>query len=424
MNPRLRTIFAPIALLLSVSMVSGGGAEEKVSRELANLLNQSREHLQAGRYDKVIQLLAPFKGKDHPSRRLMMGYAYEKLSDPDRAAGQYQAALKLDPKMSAAGLALAQIYASKGQWSPAAGLLGEYTNIDACPKNVLLLYTQVAGKMKDRRLQSLLAAKGIARFPTDRTFKRIDLQNLLDSGSYPAARQSVLGMLADEPVNAELWGQLAFIQERSDRDTRKQSAIEAVLLCDPENLTNHRRFLAGQIGLGNFHAAIEHGQKLLGGPMRQEAIKDIPLLGLLIHAADMIQDDRSLTTWLSLAPDNKQTRAMQLASAKLALRRGRTVHARQTLIRLIAAGETDPSVYLWAGHLAEQTGDPDRASVLYAQARKFTGSAADIATLYLARLHLGAKRYERATQLLREHLQAHPQDTYARAMLALARQAR
>jgi len=423
MNPRLRIIFATIALFLSLSTTLAEGAE-KVSRELADLLTQSREHLQGGRYDKVIQLLAPFKGKDHPSRRLMMGYAYEKLSDPDRAAGQYQAALKLDPTMSSAGLALAQIYASKEQWSAAAELLGKYANIDACPKDVLLLYTQVAGKMKDRRLQSLLAAKGISRFPTDRTFKRMDLQNLLDSGNYPSAKQSVLGMLTDEPVNAKLWRQLAFIQERSSRDTGKLSAVEAALLCDPTNMENHRQFLAGHIGLGNFHVVIQHGRKLLAGVMRKEALKDIAILGLLIHAADMNQADQTLETWLSLVGDDKQTRAMQLAEARLALRKGKTTLARQTLDRLIAAGDTDPSVYLWAGHLAEQTKAPDRAIVLYGQARKLTGPAADIATLYLARLHLDAKRHEQASRLLREHLQAHPQDTYARAMLALAKQAR
>jgi len=423
MNPRLRTIFILIALLPPVSLTAAG-AEEKISRELANLLNQAREHLQAGRHDKVIQLLATFKGKDHPSRRLMLGYAYEKLSDPDRAVRQYQAAIELDPAMSSAGLALAQIYASKEQWPAAAGLLGKYTNIDACPKDVLLLYTQVAGKMKDRRLQSLLAVKGIARFPTDRTFKRMDLQNLLDSGSYPAAKQSVLGLLIDEPVNAKLWRQLAFIQERGDHDTGKLSAVEAALLCDPTNITNHRQFLAGQIGLGNFHVVIQHGQKLLAGAMRKEAVKDISLLGLLIHAADMNKADQTLETWLSLVQDGKQTRAMQLAAARLALRKGKTTLARQALTRLIDAGDTDPSVYLWAWHLAEQTKASDRAIVLYGQARKLTGPAADIATLYLARLHLGARRHEQASRLLREHLQAHPQDTYARAMLALAKQAR
>jgi tetratricopeptide (TPR) repeat protein len=421
MNRRVLTIFTLAVLLLSAATNSAGG-EERVSRELANLLNQARVHLQAGQHDKVIQLLTPLKGKDHPSRRLMLGYAYEKLSDPGRAVGQYKAALELDPTVSAAGLALAQIYASNEQWPQAAEMLGKHANIDACPKNVLLLYTQVAANMKDRRLQSLLSTKGLARFPTDRTFKRLDLQNLLDSGNRRAARHSIVGLLVEEPVNVKLWKQLAFVQEPGDGDARKMSAIEAALLCDPTDMSNHRQFLAGQIGMGNFHTVIQHGKKLLAGAMRKEAIGDMGLLGLLIHAADMNRSDQTLTSLLSLVPDDKQTRAMQLAAARLALRKGKTSRASEILTRLITAGDTDPSVYLWAGHLAERTEDPDRAVVFYQQARKLTGPAADMATLYLARLHLGAKRSRQSAQLLAEHLKAHPQDTYARAMLALTRQ--
>ena len=110
---------------------------------------------------------------------------------------------------------------------------------------------------------------------------------------------------------------------------------------------------------------------------------------------------------------------MRLVAARLALRRGKTPQARRALDRLIAAGETDPSVFLWAGHLAETEKDWPRAEALYDQARKLRGRSARLAVLYLARLHFRLLRHADAARLLRKYLDTYPEDASARALLAL-----
>ena len=107
-------------------------------------------------------------------------------------------------------------------------------------------------------------------------------------------------------------------------------------------------------------------------------------------------------------------------TARRALRLGETDQARQALGRLIDAGETDPSVFVWAGHLAETAKDWPEAQTLYAHARTLRGQAARLAALYLARLHIRRGRREEATRLLRKYLDAHPEDSAARALLAVA----
>jgi len=84
-------------------------------------------------------------------------------------------------------------------------------------------------------------------------------------------------------------------------------------------------------------------------------------------------------------------------------------------------GETDPSIFLWAGHLAEETGDLAQALMLYTQACSLEGRAGQLAPLYLARLHLREGRAGQASEVLRKHLDRRPEDAPARALLAVAR---
>ena len=119
-------------------------------------------------------------------------------------------------------------------------------------------------------------------------------------------------------------------------------------------------------------------------------------------------------------PAARQTRTMRLVTARRALRLGDRAAAREALGRLIEAGETDPSVFVWAGHLAETARDFPEAQTLYAHARSLKGPAARLATLYLARLHIRRGRREEARRLLRKYLDTYPQDASARALLALA----
>ena len=76
-------------------------------------------------------------------------------------------------------------------------------------------------------------------------------------------------------------------------------------------------------------------------------------------------------------------------------------------------------MFLWAGRLAEKAGDWPEAETLYDHARRQEGSAARLAPLYLARLYRDRDRPDEAARLLRAHLDRHPRDSSARALLAV-----
>jgi len=134
--------------------------------------------------------------------------------------------------------------------------------------------------------------------------------------------------------------------------------------------------------------------------------------------------DRIGGTWLALVPDERRTRSVRILAARRALRLGEVADARAALHRLIAQGQADAGVFLWAGHLAEKAKDWPEAETLYEHARKREEPSAGLATLYLARLHLHRGRLDQAARLLRKHLDAHPEDSSARALLAVVDAAR
>jgi len=177
--------------------------------------------------------------------------------------------------------------------------------------------------------------------------------------------------------------------------------------------------LSALLGGGDWLTAVNRGRSLLAGPSGKAAAADTGLMDLLIRAADIGLEDKTLAAWLAMVDEQKRTRLMWLVSARLALRGGKGAEARDALDRLIAAGRTDPAVFVWAGHLAETQEDWPKAQTLYEQAGKLKGPSARLAGLYLARLHLRRGRLAKAAQLLRQYLDAYPQDASARSLLAL-----
>ena len=247
----------------------------------------------------------------------------------------------------------------------------------------------------------------------------MDLALLLDEDNQPEARRVLRWLLKRTPSDAAMWQQLAAAHTGAGDDAGRLAAIEAAVMCDPGDLALHRQLLAARLARGDWPSAIRHGETLLSGPNATAAAGDTALLDLLVRAADAGAKDDLLGRWLALVATADRTRAMHLAAARRELRAGRATDARKALGRLIEAGETDPAVFLWAGHLAETAGDTPEAETLYRQARKMNGGSARLATLYLARLMLRAERAAQSARLLNQYLDAHPEDSAARALLAL-----
>ena len=409
------------AFALACSAPAGGqDAPRSVGRELADVLSAAQNDLRDGKSAEALARLAGFRGPDHALRHLMLGHAHAQHGDRGAALGEYRKALQLDPALREAGLGLAQALAAEANWPQAAELLGRFVEADSCEADLLLLYAQVAQRMRDGRLFGLLAGIGVRRFPSDGRFRRLDLAACLEREDHRAAGEAVRALLAKAPLDPQLWEQLAFVSDRTGDEANALAALEACLLCDPNSLERRRRLLGALLAAGDWHTVVRRGQELLARPMAKAAAADAALVDLLIRAADMAGQDATLAAWLALVPEESHTPAMRIVAARRALRLGKPADARAALRVLIERGQADASVFLWAGHLAELAEDWAGGQSLYEHARRQAGPSARLATLYLARLHLRRGQTDGAARLLRAYLDAHPEDSAARAMLAVA----
>jgi len=419
-SPAIIMAIIVVALAAAAVAAEGKGKEPiKLPPPVAAALSAAQEALRNGQPQQALERLSAYKGEDHALRHLLLGHACVRLGKLDQAAAAYQRALEMDAEMRQAGLALAQVRGRQRKWPDAARLMGRYVRLDDCEADLLLLYAQIAAELHDSRLCRLLVRRGVSRFPADMRFRRLDLHLLLDDGDYRGAERVLRYLLAKAPTDASLWQQLAFVHGQLGSHAGRLAALEVALLCEPTSLALHRLLMAERLAAGDWLTAVRQGQELLRGPLAKAASADGELMGLLIGAADMGEQDGLLAAWLARLGERHRGRAARIAAARLALRQGRATEARQSLGRLIAAGEADAAVFLWAGHLAERAEDWPAAVSLYAQARRLEGGNARLATLYLSRLHARRGRYREAIELLRGHLDAHPEDAPARALLSL-----
>jgi predicted Zn-dependent protease len=417
-QPNAAILAAALALACSAP-VAGQDAPRKVSRELADVLSGAQDDLREGKPAQALARLSGFRGPDHALRHLLLGHAHAQHGDRAAAVEEYRKALQLDPALSEAGIGLAQALAAEAKWPDAGEVLGRFVKTDSCEADVLLLYAQVAQGMRDGRLLGLLAGIGVRRFPSDGRFRRLDLAACLEREDYRAAGEAVRALLAATPSDARLWEQLASVSGRAGNEANALAALEACLLCDPNSLARHRHLLGALLAAGDWHTVVQRGQALLAGPMAKAAVADTALMDLLIRAADMGEQDTTVAAWLALVPEESHTQAMRIVAARRALRLGKPADARTALRLLIERDQADARVFLWAGHLAELAGDWAQAQSLYAHARQEAAPPGRLATLCLARLHLRRGQAGEAARLLRAYLDAHPEDSAARALLAV-----
>ena len=412
-----------LAVLL-VATVAGAAEPVKLPPAMADLLSAAQADLRADRPAQAVERLRtlPDGVEDHALRHLLLGHAHVRQSAFDQAAAAYQQALAMDPAMTEAGLGLAQVRFRQERWRDAADLLGRYVSTDTCEADLLVLYAQAARELADAALARLLVDKGVLRFPGDARLRQLDLAVAVDEDDTEAVRRAVRYLLDREPTDADLWQRLAWVEARGQEDAGRLVALEAAVLCAPDNLEHRRALLAALLAAGNWPTVLARGRALLAGPMAGRAAADIDLMDLLVRAADAGAADATLRAWIDRVPEAERTRAMQIADARLALRQAKPEAARAILGRLIALGDTDPAVFLWAGHLAEQAEDWTEARTLYDHARTLPGRDARLATLYLARLDIRRGREAEAGRLLRSYLNDYPEDAAARSLLALVKE--
>ncbi len=411
-----------LLVLMLAAAVAPAAEPVTLPKDLADRLRAAQEDLGAGRPAAAIERLRtlPEGVEDHALRHLVLGHAHLRQSALVPAAAAYRKALAMDPQMTEAGLGLAQVRVRQERWRDAAELLGKYLDVDACSADLLSLYAQAARALEDGRLARLLVEKGIARFPSDARFRRMDLALAVDEGDAAAAARAASHLLAQSPADADLWRHLAWARGETGETTGRIAALEAAVLADPADLATRRALLAAELAAGNWPTVLARGRALLAGPLADATADDVDLMDVLVRAADAGEADATLRAWMDRVPPPKRTRAMRVAEARLALRKGERGRAREVLKQLIEMGDAGPSVFLWAGHLAEQAEDWTEAVTYYDHARRFEGRDGRLATLYLARLYLRRGRDAEAARLLRSYLKVRPEDAVARSLLALA----
>lgn len=410
-------------LILLILATAGLAAEANQTRELPPELGKAvttaQNQLQQENPQQAIDTLRAYEGEeDDAIRHLLLGHAYARIDNFERAIQSYRQALSMDEDMTDAHAGLARIYFQRQEWAKAAEELGQSVDIDRAEADELALYAQTALELEDLRLARILIRNGITRFPRDSRFRRLDLALQSRDADPVQARRSLLFLLNEKPGDTELWGQLAAF---SDDSKRKRVALEASLLANPSDLERHRDFLSAHLSAGHWMMVIKRGKELMSGSLANRARQDVELIDLLVRAADMGERDDLLAKWLNLVPEEEYTDAMRIAQARSSLRQGEQEKAREVLSRLIELGGADASVFLWAGHLAEEAEDYARAQALYNQASQQGGTSGNVASLYLARMFLRQGRIEQSSRAVKDYLKSHPADSTARSLLRLVR---
>jgi len=408
-------------LLILPLLVAALTAAEPVSvaPEVAKLLTAVQDQPDAS---KALALLDAYKGPEHALIHLARGQTLTRLAlaapaaDRERqrseAVNALNVALQLDHTLNTARLSLAQLAADSGAWSEAVAHCGAAISLADANVQELLFYTQCAYQAKDWRLATTLVTQGIARFPSERSLRRYELALLVNGDRPDEARQAVLALLAAEPSDAELWRHLSWSAHELKRSDEALAALEIALIAKPADATLRRQLAQAQLGAGMPQAALVTIAPLL------DQTSDGAVVELAARIAGDTGDPARGRAWLAAVPADQRTRGQRLLTARLALQAQEPVAATAALAELVALGEQDAAVLVWAGQVAEQANDQPTAESFYAQAITSDAPAAAIASLRLVSLYVKQERIEDAQTLLASHLAKRPDDAQAKALLA------
>lgn len=410
-------VAAELLWLSPFAMAAERDRDEPVSRELANSLEQARAAIVNNQPAQAVTILNNYAGPDHYLRQLLLGHGWLKQGDSPRARGAYLAALEKNPDCHSAGIALAQFHAREDNWPRTLALLAEHIDSESPPADQLALYAQAAWKTRDPRLARILTDRGMQAFPDADDFRRLDLAMLMAQQQWHRAGQALDRLLAKAPDDAALWQDRAVVYHQLGQTDHYVAATHAAMLCDPDNLRRQVAYNQALMAADQSQAMLDHGRSLLAGPLREQAMQQPALMEQLICTAESSHADELLDEWLGLVPEEHKTPAIQLADARLRLRREQPARAIETVRTLVQQGETSASLCLWAGSLAESLDRWTLAESFYKTARSMDDPQAELAPLYLARLYILIDRPDSARERLHQYLTQHPTDPTARALL-------
>jgi tetratricopeptide (TPR) repeat protein len=385
---------------------------QPVPAEVATTLGAEQK---AATPEAQLAILNAYHGKAHALIELALGHVHASMGHEKDAGEAYRAALALDPTLHEAAFALARLAAAREDWAEAERLLADHCDPAIAPAPALVLYQQSALARGDLRLALLLDERSLARFPEDQGVRRSDLALLVRAQRPAEAATAARALLELAPNDTEAWRALAWAEQELGDHEGALAALEAAFIAAPE-VAARRHLAEAQLGAGQPQAALANLKVLIGAAADPRQL-DPPLLALGARAAADSGETALALAWLDAIPDQSRGRELRLFAARLALKAGDPKAAGNALEPLLAAGELDPTVLMWAAAIAERGGDPTRGEALLRQAVAAAGDKAGLARLRLADLLARRGRLEEARMVLREQLSADAGDTQARAML-------
>jgi len=392
---------------------------------------------------EALRVLTGWSGAAHALHQARLGAALTQEQRWPAAEAAWRRALELDPTLHGAGLGLAECRLRQDDAAGALALCAVHLDRGTAASPELLLYAHAARAAGDSRLLAVLIADGIARFPAESAWRRLDIGQLADTARWGEAAQAARALLTRSPADVRLWQALAAAEQELGRDAAARVALEAAVLADDGRHDLRHRLADVQLAAGFAPAALANYRWLLNSPYRTSAssIEDRLMSASLRAAIECGEVDQARAWFADVPSDHRDPRLalalarlavdladrelMQVAPALTARRLPAAVtaviaHARHialavsTLDALAGLGAVGADVLLWSGQLAERCRDAPRAEACYRRAVVASGAAAALAPLYLAQLLHRQSRRDEARQVLAEHLERHPADATAR----------
>ncbi len=346
---------------------------------------------------EVLARVAAYGGPEHALIHLVRGQALLQANRRDEAATAFRTALGRAPDLKAAHLGLARIAAEAEDWTTAAREGAAGLDLATADAVGFAFLAQVGLRSGDLRLASHAIQQGILRFPTDESLRDLDIALLASLDQPEELRAALRGRLSAKPANPDLWSHLAQAADGTHRSEEALAARELAWLADPANRERRRHLAEAQAAAGQVRPALVHWRALVATGATAEEWERAA------HTAEQAGEVAQARAWLANIPAPRPRR-VDLLAARLALAAQDPAEARAAFDRLLAAGDADPAVHLWAGHLAEQVGDTARAEACYRAA----GDGP--ATIRLVGLLLRADRRDEARSLVAIYRAQHPQD--------------
>lgn len=256
-----RLLAAGVLLLAAPASAQRPGSpaddgRREVPEALVPVLNAAQRALESDDPRAALRILGTYEGDPDPLQRLLAGYAYVDLDQNDKAEQSFRAALELDDSLEQARTGLARSLVAQEKWAGAIEVLRGVVDIDRSPAIELALYARAAYEAGDLRLASLLAERGLLRFPEDVTLRRIDVEVLVRREAWSDALEAALGLLARVPDDELGWRQLAAAADRAAPELAVP-ALEAAAMVSPERSGLALRFARRLYEQGDYARVID-----------------------------------------------------------------------------------------------------------------------------------------------------------------------